>query len=187
MTQPSSTDLPATQPPSTVPTGFDSVYDELVWRGLVHQTTGDEALKDLLDGPPVTFYVGFDPTAPSLHVGHLIQIMLLRWLQRTGGKPIALMGGGTTKVGDPTGRDAERSLLAPEGIAVVSLAPGFIATDMAAGLLDAPEGDAIRAQSPFGRVATPEEVARAVVALADPGAEWVSGAVVDFNGASYLR
>ena len=77
--------------------------------------------------------------------------------------------------------------LAPEGISVVSVAPGFIATDMAAGLLDAPEGDAIRAQSPFGRVATPEEVARAVVALADPGAEWVSGAVVDFNGASHLR
>ncbi|SDT29451.1 NAD(P)-dependent dehydrogenase, short-chain alcohol dehydrogenase family [Friedmanniella luteola] len=77
--------------------------------------------------------------------------------------------------------------LAPEGIAVVSLAPGFIATDMASGLLDAPEGDAIRAQSPFGRVATPEEVAGAVLALAEPGAEWVSGAVVDFNGASYLR
>jgi 3-oxoacyl-[acyl-carrier protein] reductase len=69
----------------------------------------------------------------------------------------------------------------------VSLAPGFIATDMASGLLDAPEGDAIRAQSPFGRVATPAEVAGAVLALAEPGAEWVSGAVVDFNGASYLR
>jgi 3-oxoacyl-[acyl-carrier protein] reductase len=77
--------------------------------------------------------------------------------------------------------------LAPEGISVVSLAPGFIATDMAAGLLDAAEGDAIRAQSPFGRVATPEEVADAILALAHPGAEWVSGAVVDFNGASYLR
>jgi len=77
--------------------------------------------------------------------------------------------------------------LAPEGIAVASLAPGFIATDMAAPLLDEPAGDAIRAQSPFNRVATPEEVARAVVTLADPAAEWVSGAVVDFNGASYLR
>ncbi|MGI9157449.1 MAG: SDR family NAD(P)-dependent oxidoreductase [Marmoricola sp.] len=77
--------------------------------------------------------------------------------------------------------------LAPVGISVVTLAPGFIATDMAAQLLDQPVGDAIRAQSPFNRVALPEEVARAVVALADPGAEWVSGAVVDFNGASYLR
>jgi len=77
--------------------------------------------------------------------------------------------------------------LAPEGISVVSLAPGFIATDMAAQLLERPEGDAIRAQSPFNRVATPEEVARAVVTLAEPGAEWVSGAVIDFNGASHLR
>jgi 3-oxoacyl-[acyl-carrier protein] reductase len=77
--------------------------------------------------------------------------------------------------------------LAPEGISVVSLAPGFIATDMAAQLLDRPEGDAIRAQSPFDRVASPEEVARAIVTLADPGAEWISGAVVDFNGASHLR
>ena len=77
--------------------------------------------------------------------------------------------------------------LAPEGIAVATLAPGFIATDMAAELLQRPEGVAIRAQSPFDRVASPEEVARAIVALADPAAEWVSGAVVDFNGASYLR
>lgn len=77
--------------------------------------------------------------------------------------------------------------LAPEGISVVSLAPGFISTEMAASMLDGPTGDAIRAQSPFGRVATPAEVASAVVALADPAAEWVSGAVVDFNGASHLR
>jgi 3-oxoacyl-[acyl-carrier protein] reductase len=77
--------------------------------------------------------------------------------------------------------------LAPEGISVVSLAPGFIATDMAAAMLDGPQGAGIRAQSPFGRVATPEEVAAAVVTLADPGAEWVSGAIVDFNGASHLR
>ncbi|WP_295699480.1 SDR family oxidoreductase [Lapillicoccus sp.] len=77
--------------------------------------------------------------------------------------------------------------LAPEGISVVSLAPGFIATDMAATLLDGPGGAAIRAQSPFDRVATPEEVARALVTLAAPDAEWVSGSVIDFNGASYLR
>lgn len=77
--------------------------------------------------------------------------------------------------------------LAPEGISVVTIAPGFIATDMAAQLLDGPGGDAIRAQSPFNRVASPEEVARAIVSLAEPGAEWASGAVVDFNGASYLR
>lgn len=77
--------------------------------------------------------------------------------------------------------------LAPEGISVVSIVPGFIATDMAAQLLDRPEGDAIRGQSPFNRVASPAEVARAIVTLAEPGAEWASGAVVDFNGASHLR
>ena len=77
--------------------------------------------------------------------------------------------------------------LAPLGISVVSLAPGFIATDMAADLLDSPAGAAIRAQSPFDRVASPEEVAAAIVTLAEPGAEWASGAVVDFNGASHLR
>jgi len=77
--------------------------------------------------------------------------------------------------------------LAPHGIGVVSLAPGFIATDMAASVLEGASGDAIRSQSPFGRVATPEEVAAAICALAEPGAEWVSGAVVDFNGASHLR
>lgn len=77
--------------------------------------------------------------------------------------------------------------LAPHGIGVVSIAPGFIATDMAAGLLEGASGDAIRAQSPFGRVATAPEVASAIVALAEPGAEWASGAVVDFNGASHLR
>ncbi len=77
--------------------------------------------------------------------------------------------------------------LAPHGIGVVSIAPGFIATDMAARLLDGPGGDAIRAQSPFGRVAGPGEVAGAVLLLAEPGAEWASGAVIDFNGASHLR
>lgn len=77
--------------------------------------------------------------------------------------------------------------LAPYGITCVGIAPGFIETDMAASVLDGPDGDAVRAQSPFGRVATPREVARAIRTLADPAAEWVSGAIVDFNGASYLR
>lgn len=77
--------------------------------------------------------------------------------------------------------------LAPHGIAVASVAPGFVQTDMAAELLASPAGEAIRAQSPFGRVATPEEVAAAVVYLASPAASWSSGAVLDVNGASYLR
>jgi 3-oxoacyl-[acyl-carrier protein] reductase len=77
--------------------------------------------------------------------------------------------------------------LAPHGITVASVAPGFVATDMTTELLATPAGDVIRAQSPFGRVATVEEIAAAVVYLASPEAEWVSGAVLDLNGASYLR
>jgi NAD(P)-dependent dehydrogenase (short-subunit alcohol dehydrogenase family) len=77
--------------------------------------------------------------------------------------------------------------LAPHGITVASVAPGFVATDMTTELLASPDGDVIRAQSPFGRVATPEEIAAAVVYLASPEAEWASGAVLDLNGASHLR
>jgi NAD(P)-dependent dehydrogenase (short-subunit alcohol dehydrogenase family) len=77
--------------------------------------------------------------------------------------------------------------LAPHSISVATVAPGFVETDMAAEFLDGPEGDRIRAQSPWGRVARPEEVAAAVLFLASPEAEFVSGAVLDLNGASYLR
>jgi NAD(P)-dependent dehydrogenase (short-subunit alcohol dehydrogenase family) len=77
--------------------------------------------------------------------------------------------------------------LAPHGISVATVAPGFVETDMAAEFLDGPRGDAIRAQSPWGRVARPEEVAAAVLFLASPEAEFVSGAILDLNGASYLR
>jgi len=77
--------------------------------------------------------------------------------------------------------------LAPHGITVASVAPGDVATDMTAAELATPAGDVIRAQSPFGRVATVEEIAAAVVYLASPEAEWVSGAILDLNGASYLR
>jgi 3-oxoacyl-[acyl-carrier protein] reductase len=77
--------------------------------------------------------------------------------------------------------------LAPHGITVATVAPGFVDTDMAAGHLASPAGDAIRAQSPFQRVARPEEIAAAVLYLASPDAEWASGAILDLNGASYLR
>jgi 3-oxoacyl-[acyl-carrier protein] reductase len=77
--------------------------------------------------------------------------------------------------------------LAPHGITVASVAPGYVATDMTAEELATPAGEAIRAQSPFNRVATPEEIAAAVVYLASPAAAWSSGAVLDLNGASYLR
>ncbi len=77
--------------------------------------------------------------------------------------------------------------LAPRGIAVAAVAPGFVRTDMVTDLLAGPEGDAIRGQSPFGRVAEPEEVAAAVAWLATPAATWASGTIIDVNGASYLR
>jgi len=80
-------------------------------RGYIHQITDAEALDAALRSGVVTAYVGYDCTADSLHIGHLISIMMLRWLQKTGHKPIALMGGGTTKVGDPTDKDQQRPLL----------------------------------------------------------------------------
>ena len=94
---------------------------------------------------------------------------------------------GASKAGlNAFGQSLARAL-APHGIAVASVAPGFVDTDMAASHLAGPRGDAIRAQSPFGRVAQPEEIAAAVVYLASPEAEWASGTIIDLNGASYLR
>jgi 3-oxoacyl-[acyl-carrier protein] reductase len=94
---------------------------------------------------------------------------------------------GASKAGlNAFGQSLARAL-APHGIAVASVAPGFVDTDMAASHLAGPDGDAIRAQSPFGRVAQPEEIAAAVVYLASPEAEWASGTIIDLNGASYLR
>ena len=85
-------------------------------RGFVHQCSDMDALDALAAKEIVTAYIGFDCTADSLHIGHLISIMLLRWLQKTGHRPIALMGGGTTKVGDPSGKDEARQLLSVEQI-----------------------------------------------------------------------
>ena len=86
-------------------------------RGYIHQCTDLKALDSLAAAGSITGYIGFDCTASSLHVGSLVQIMMLRWLQKTGHKPIVLMGGGTTKVGDPSGRDESRKLLDDEAIA----------------------------------------------------------------------
>ena len=85
-------------------------------RGYIHQVTDAEALDALANKETVTAYIGFDATAPSLHVGSLVQIMMLRRLQQAGHKPIVLMGGGTTKVGDPSGKDESRQLLTHEQI-----------------------------------------------------------------------
>ena len=83
----------------------------MIERGFVHQMTDKEGLDRQCYEGPITGYIGFDCTAPSLHVGSLIQIMMLRWFQKTGNKPIVLMGGGTTKIGDPSGKDTARPVL----------------------------------------------------------------------------
>ncbi len=90
---------------------------EIVGRGFLHQCTDLDALDALASKGPITAYIGFDCTADSLHVGNLVGIMLLRWLQRTGHKPIVLMGSGTTKIGDPSGKDDVRKLLSEADIA----------------------------------------------------------------------
>ncbi|MFN3626348.1 MAG: tyrosine--tRNA ligase [Parvibaculum sp.] len=89
---------------------------ELEQRGFIHQQSDAGALDEIAATRVLTGYIGYDATAPSLHVGHLMQIMMLRWLQKTGGKPIALMGGGTTRIGDPSFRDEARPLLTDEKI-----------------------------------------------------------------------
>jgi len=91
-----------------------TLLDELTPRGLIHDST--PGLKDRLAQGPVTGYVGFDPTADSLHVGHLLAVMSLAWLQRCGGTPIIVVGGGTGMVGDPSGKRSERPVLAVEEI-----------------------------------------------------------------------
>ena len=89
----------------------------LASRGFIHQVSEPEALDALARNSTITAYIGFDCTAPSLHVGSLLPIMMLHWLQQTGHKPIPLMGGGTTRVGDPSGKDESRRLLTDEVIA----------------------------------------------------------------------
>ena len=86
----------------------------LASRGFIHQVSEPEALDALARSSTITAYIGFDCTAPSLHVGSLLPIMMLYWLQQTGHRPIALMGGGTTRVGDPSGKDESRRLLTDE-------------------------------------------------------------------------
>ena len=88
---------------------FDDIWEELNWRGLVHVSTNAQELKELLSGPPITYYCGFDPTAPSLHLGNLVQLLVMRRLQLAGHKPLGLVGGSTGLIGDPR-PTAERTL-----------------------------------------------------------------------------
>ena len=93
-----------------------TLYDELVARGLIAQVTDEEEIKDLINNGKATFYIGFDPTADSLHVGHFMSLCLMKRLQMAGNKPIALIGGGTAMIGDPSGRTDMRQMMTPETI-----------------------------------------------------------------------
>ena len=93
-----------------------TLYDELVARGLIAQVTDEEEIKDLINNGKATFYIGFDPTADSLHVGHFMALCLMKRLQMAGNKPIALIGGGTAMIGDPSGRTDMRQMITPETI-----------------------------------------------------------------------
>ena len=92
------------------------VFEELTQRGLIAQSTNEEEIKRLLNQEKVTFYIGFDPTADSLHVGHFLQLMVMAHMQRAGHRPIAILGGGTAMVGDPTGRTDMRRMMTQETI-----------------------------------------------------------------------
>ncbi|PHV71460.1 tyrosine--tRNA ligase [Sporanaerobium hydrogeniformans] len=93
-----------------------NVFDTLMERGFIEQTTHEKEIRDLLDKEKVTFYIGFDPTADSLHVGHFVTVMAMSHMQKAGHKPIALFGGGTGMVGDPTGKSDMRQMLTVEMI-----------------------------------------------------------------------
>ena len=92
------------------------IYEELVARGLIAQVTDEDRIKDLVNNGKATFYIGFDPTADSLHVGHFMALCLMKRLQEAGNKPIALIGGGTAMIGDPSGRTDMRQMMTPETI-----------------------------------------------------------------------
>ncbi len=93
-----------------------TLYEELVARGLIAQVTDEEEIKELINNGKATFYIGFDPTADSLHVGHFMALCLMKRLQMAGNKPIALIGGGTGMIGDPSGRTDMRQMMTPETI-----------------------------------------------------------------------
>ncbi len=92
------------------------LFEELQSRGMIAQATDEEAVRDLLDNKQATFYIGFDPTADSLHIGHFIQMKVMAHMQRAGHRPIAVFGGGTARVGDPSGKDSLRRMMSQEEI-----------------------------------------------------------------------
>ncbi len=93
-----------------------TVYEELVARGLIAQITDEDEIKEMINNGKAVFYIGFDPTADSLHVGHFMALCLMKRLQMAGNRPIALIGGGTARIGDPSGRSDLRQMMTPETI-----------------------------------------------------------------------
>jgi tyrosyl-tRNA synthetase len=116
-----------------------NVFDTLKERGFIAQTTHEDKIRELLGSESVTFYIGFDPTADSLHVGHLLQLIVMSYMQKAGHRPIAILGGGTAMVGDPSGRTDMRQMLTQEQIA--HNASCF--RDQMKGLVDFSEGKAL--------------------------------------------
>ena len=92
------------------------IYEELVARGLIAQVTDEEEIRSMVNNGKAVFYIGFDPTADSLHVGHFMALCLMKRLQEAGNKPIALIGGGTAMIGDPSGRTDMRSMMTKQTI-----------------------------------------------------------------------
>ena len=92
------------------------IYEELIARGLIAQVTDEDKIRDLINGGNAKFYIGFDPTADSLHVGHFMALCLMKRLQMAGNRPVVLIGGGTGYIGDPSGRTDMRSMMTPETI-----------------------------------------------------------------------
>ncbi len=93
---------------------MENVFDTLKERGLIAQTTHEDEIRKILGEKKITFYIGFDPTADSLHIGHFMQLIVMKHMQNAGHRPIILLGGGTTMVGDPTGKTDMRPMITQE-------------------------------------------------------------------------
>ena len=98
------------------------IYEELVERGLIAQVTDEKEIRELINNGGARFYIGVDPTADSLHVGHFMALCLMKRLQMAGNKPVVLIGGGTGYVGDPSGRTDMRSMMTPETYGITATA-----------------------------------------------------------------
>ena len=99
---------------------YDNVYDVLKERGFIEQSTNEEKVRELLQNEKVKFYIGFDPTADCLHVGHFMQVIIMMYMQKFGHTPVVLIGGGTGHVGDPSGRSDMRQMMTNSFLSTMS-------------------------------------------------------------------